>query len=197
MSMTCPIQVSVLPAFTLTGLSRDRLEIREGGEAGAWRSIDGADSVSLVIDAEEVEPDIGLLAIPEHLQDSWWAVADDLLTTHAGLEKPSAAYESFVAALAGFLRFKKVPLGDTPRCDVLVSAAGQEFSGIGVDGSVASAVILVNLGDEPVHVNFGSGVGSPVRLRLEPREGSWIRGGIAFDVGTLGMLAPAVLLRIA
>ncbi len=107
----------------------------------------------------------GLLAIPSHLRASWWTVAERADTSNGRME----GYESFVAQLLEFLRFKRLPLPEHCGFDVVASrpsqrsthldAAGESVMGLGfntlLQGESRHASRLVgaiNLGDEATHL---------------------------------------------
>src|SRR5262249_14500955 len=101
----------------------------------------------------------GLLAIPAHLREAWWACAGGADLPPA----PDEGYRRFVAAVLEFLCFKRLPLAAGCEADVLASRPG--LRGNRVDPAMGTLLGLsfeapkaaptagvINLGDEPTHL---------------------------------------------
>ncbi len=159
------IRISVLPRFRPTLLARAELYLNSGVERSEdcftarddwklpnqeeWRLLTAQEAAVPVNRSDRIE----LFEIPSHLHKQWHATAQQLPTHSAGR---SEEYERFVASLASFFLFKKVPVEN---CSFTVLAtepphrsafAGPgSLAGLRIGSAPESPLLAVNLGDGP------------------------------------------------
>jgi hypothetical protein len=129
----------VAPHFHLRADWPRRLQVGAGvAEVGgcffprqSWRS-PTPDELPLLVRAsdgpapsEELESCVCLFQLPGHLLSEWW----NLLEQAAGVlgNDRLAGFEAFVTRVGEFLAFKRLPLPEGARCDVVVSDPEQRF----------------------------------------------------------------------
>src|SRR5262249_55334291 len=137
-----------------------------------------------------------LFVVPGHLRASFWGL---LARGEGAGEVPADGFDAFVADLARFLAFKRLPAPPGAVCELVVSGPGQ-----------AEALAdpapwgLINLGEESAWVVFVNLPAAdvpgadypPVRLLLGPGEGARFPAGLAAGCDSGGQKEPDVLLLV-
>jgi hypothetical protein len=188
------IPLGLVPRFQSRLAWIDRVQINGGVEVAGghvyprrdWRRLHDAELALLLADGEAAlssgaaparshEPKrweavlpcshVGLLNLPSHLRQEWWALAE----RGEALAGDGRRYRAFVEGVIEFLRFKRLPLPPRCRVDVVVSRPGEPSTrwdatsgcagGLGFSVEQATharalerAVAIINLGDEPTHL---------------------------------------------
>lgn len=160
----------------------------------------------------DLAPDeIGLIRFPEHLRALWWRLAEGDRIDAGQLDE--AAFAAFASAALEFLRFKHMPVPERSLCEVVLSPAGRESTGLAAAGANPGATVrcAVNLGDQRTYLFLpttaalqqGSdargepnGPVSLVRIHLGPGDGLWLPDGAVIDGWTVGDADPAILLLL-
>jgi hypothetical protein len=163
------IALGLAPRFQSALAWSDRVQVNEGIETDAghvyprrhWRGASD-DELRLLLAGGESAAPVGLLNLPAHVRREWWALAEG----GVGLPGGDGPYRAFVDRVLEFLRFKRLPLPDRCRVDVLVSRPGQPSTrwdpasgrpggltfGTEAGHSASHRVAgVINLGDEPTH----------------------------------------------
>jgi hypothetical protein len=155
---------------------------------------------------------IDLLTLPAHVRRWWW----EQLETDDAAPDTRSRYAGFVGDLRDFLRFKRLPVPDECKADVVASRPGQMSIRLDSNGTVAgfrfgalapqtidaAPIAVFNLGDEATHVVVLNRAGPTnalaellapesayplVRVRIDPGEGLWFPSPPpAFDGWTIG-----------
>jgi hypothetical protein len=73
---------------------------------------------------EELEHCVCLFQLPGHLQGKWWSLLEEAVGTLGDCQFPG--FEQFVGQLGEFLSFKRLPLPEDARCDMVVSDSRQK-----------------------------------------------------------------------
>ncbi|HZR84240.1 MAG TPA: hypothetical protein VFD92_24290 [Candidatus Binatia bacterium] len=183
-------------------------------KATAWRALSAAESDGVLrAPANELGPDeIALVRFPAHLRASWRALAREGAP-------PESGFVAFVAEFLRFLRFKRLPLPERCRCDVVESAPGSAATGLARAARGAGGLrCIANLEDDPTYAWIACMEGAPasptaparssveparraarawLRIRLEPGDGLWLGDAdVVIDGWTIGGGAPARLLTL-
>lgn len=171
-------RLTVAPRFALHAGWAERLD-RSGGvtidrtAGGAsprdgWAPLDEATLATLTDAEAERAPTLppthlGLVDLPARLRRAWWMQAE------RGPDDTSG-FDAVFAEMAGFFRFKGLPLGERTRFEVAVSAPGlrstrpagaNAAAGLGFDTRAGGSdeaphppLGLINLGDEQSFLTF-------------------------------------------
>jgi hypothetical protein len=180
MQLQAGFSFSLFPRFYSRLPWQERLRINSGVEGDGrrfyprddWRPLSSTELAVLVDDPARLRgpaeatlssSQVGVLGIPTHIRAAWWAVVEEAEVLDGKLE----GYETFVAMLSEFLRFKHVPLPAHCVFEVVASRPGQRstrvsfmtgepaglgFSEIETAESFGRLLGIINLGDEATHI---------------------------------------------
>ncbi len=129
---------------------------------GPWRPFEGPE-FGLAASVEAVPTlratDLGLFETPKSLREEWWALAASRRRS-SGPDKLQTVFSK----LAEFLRFKRLPVPENVRMDVIASAPGLPSTGLSSSGSTPGLdfgkspppLAYLNLGDETAFFMFSN-----------------------------------------